>query len=150
VQEQDIDDVAGSPTNLRESLLQGHVHTANQAVRYPFEFTGIVVRGDQIRREIGVPAAALTGDDPHKLIPAYGIYAVEDEIYCNMSAVHTGEYVVPQPDRIAKGMAYIGTRPTVDGMNRKIEINLLDFKDDIYSTTLRVKFLKFIRHDQWF
>lgn len=47
-------------------------------------------------------------------------------------------------------MAYIGTRPTVDGMNRKIEINLLDFKDDIYSKTLRVKFLKFIRHDQWF
>jgi len=35
-------------------------------------------------------------------------------------------------------------------MTRKIEINLLDFQDYIYTKTIRVKFLKFIRHDQWF
>ena len=62
----------------------------------------------------------------------------------------TGDYYEPVPERVAKGMCYIGTRPTIDGMNRKIEVNLLDFNDDLYSKTIRVKFLEFIRHDQWF
>ncbi|PRD47149.1 bifunctional riboflavin kinase/FAD synthetase [Sphingobacterium haloxyli] len=150
IPEQDIEDVAVSSTKIRESLIKGDIEAANKYLGYTFELTGTVVRGDQIGREIGFPTANLNVHEAHKLIPAYGIYAVEVEIYANMSTVHTGEYVAPQPDRIAKGMAYIGTRPTVDGMNRKIEINLLDFKDDIYGTTLRVKFLKFIRHDQWF
>jgi len=150
IPEQDIEDVAVSSTKIRESLIKGDIETANKYLGYPFELTGTVVRGDQIGREIGFPTANLNVHEAHKLIPAYGIYAVEVEIYANMSTVHTGEYIAPQPDRIAKGMAYIGTRPTVDGMNRKIEINLLDFKDDIYSATLRVKFLRFIRHDQWF
>jgi len=75
---------------------------------------------------------------------------VQAEIYPEVPAVRSGEYRFPAPERVAKGMAYIGTRPTIDGMSRKIEINLLDFKDDIYKKTLRVKFLKFIRQDQWF
>ncbi|KGE12782.1 bifunctional riboflavin kinase/FAD synthetase [Sphingobacterium deserti] len=150
IPEQDIEDVAVSSTRIRESLIKGDIETANKYLGYPFELTGTVVRGDQIGREIGFPTANLNVHEAHKLIPAYGIYAVEAEIYPTVPQIETGDYIDPQPERIAKGMAYIGTRPTVDGMNRKIEINLLDFKDDIYTKTLRVKFLKFIRHDQWF
>lgn len=150
IPEQDIEDVAVSSTRIRESLIKGDIETANKYLGYPFELTGTVVRGDQIGREIGFPTANLNIHEAHKLIPAYGIYAVEAEIYPNVPFIQTGDYMEPAPERVAKGMAYIGTRPTVDGMSRKIEINLLDFKDDIYSKTLRVKFLKFIRHDQWF
>lgn len=150
IPEQDIEDVAVSSTKIRESLIKGDIETANKYLGYPFELTGTVVRGDQIGREIGFPTANLNIHEPHKLIPAYGIYAVEVEIYSQLPSVLTGEYIAPQPERIANGMAYIGTRPTVDGINRKIEINLLDFQDDIYTKTLRIKFLKFIRHDQWF
>ncbi|WP_437919775.1 bifunctional riboflavin kinase/FAD synthetase [Sphingobacterium sp. LRF_L2] len=150
IPEQDIEDVAVSSTRIRESLIKGDIETANKYLGYPFELTGSVVRGDQIGREIGFPTANLNVHEAHKLIPAYGIYAVEAEIYPNVPFIQTGDYIPLEPERIAKGMAYIGTRPTVDGMNRKIEINLLDFKDDIYGKTLRVKFLKFIRHDQWF
>lgn len=150
IPEQDIEDVAVSSTKVRESLIKGDIETANKYLGYPFELTGTIVRGDQIGREIGFPTANLNIHEVHKLIPAYGIYAVDVEIYSNIPLIHTGEYVTPQPENIAKGMAYIGTRPTVDGMNRKIEINLLDFRDDIYTKKLRVKFLKFIRHDERF
>jgi len=150
IPEQDIEDVAVSSTRVRESLIKGDIETANKYLGYPFELTGTIIRGDQIGREIGFPTANLNVHESHKLIPAYGIYAVEAEIYPAMPTIRTGDYSHPQPERVAKGMAYIGTRPTIDGMNRKIEINLLDFKDDIYKKTLRVKFLKFIRHDQWF
>lgn len=150
IAEQDIEDVAVSSTRIRESLIKGDIETANKYLGYPFELTGTVIKGDQIGREIGFPTANLNVHESHKLIPAYGIYAVETEIYPNVPSIESGDYIHPEPERVARGMAYIGTRPTVDGMNRKIEINLLDFKDDIYTKTIRVKFLKFIRHDQWF
>ncbi|MGO3107630.1 MAG: bifunctional riboflavin kinase/FAD synthetase, partial [Sphingobacterium sp.] len=150
IPEQDIEDVAVSSTRVRESLIKGDIETANKYLGYNFELTGTVVRGDQIGREIGFPTANLNVLEKHKLIPAYGIYAVEAEIYSNVPSINTGRYNEPQPESIEKGMAYIGTRPTVDGMTRKIEINLLDFEDDIYGKTIRVKFLKFIRHDQWY
>ncbi len=150
IPEQDIEDVAVSSTRIRESLIKGDIDTANKYLGYPFELTGTVIRGDQIGREIGFPTANLHVHESHKLIPAYGIYAVEVEIYPRACDIETGEYFQPEPERIAKGMCYIGTRPTVDGMTRKIEVNLLDFNDDLYSKTIRVKFLSFIRHDQWF
>ncbi|MGJ1204529.1 bifunctional riboflavin kinase/FAD synthetase [Sphingobacterium lactis] len=150
IPEQDIEDVAVSSTRIRESLIKGDITTANKYLGYPFELTGTVIKGDQIGREIGFPTANLHVHESHKLIPAYGIYAVEVEIYPRTTEIVTGDYIQPAPERIAKGMCYIGTRPTVDGMNRKIEVNLLDFNDDLYSKTIRVKFLEFIRHDQWF
>lgn len=150
IPEQDIEDVAVSSTRVRESLIKGDILTANKYLGYPFELTGTVIRGDQIGREIGFPTANLHIHEAHKLIPAYGIYAVEVEIYPRSTEIKTGHYYQPEPERVAQGMCYIGTRPTVDGMNRKIEVNLLDFNDDLYTKTVRVKFLQFIRHDQWF
>ncbi|MDF2517479.1 MAG: riboflavin biosynthesis protein RibF [Sphingobacterium sp.] len=150
IPEQDINDIAVSSTRVREALIKGDIKTANLYLGYPFELTGTVIRGDQIGRTIGFPTANLQVHEPHKLIPAYGIYAVEVYIYDHIQNITTGEYKEEKPISIAKGMGYIGTRPTVDGMNRAIEISLFDFDQDIYGKTLRVKFLHFIRHDERF
>ncbi len=150
IPEQDINDIAVSSTRVREALIKGDIRTANLYLGYPFELTGTVIRGDQIGRTIGFPTANLQVHEPHKLIPAYGIYAVEVHIYNHIQNITTGEYREESPVSIAKGMGYIGTRPTVDGMNRAIEISLFDFDQDIYGKTLRVKFLHFIRHDERF
>ncbi|WP_104382548.1 bifunctional riboflavin kinase/FAD synthetase [Sphingobacterium sp. HMA12] len=150
IPEQDINDIAVSSTRVREALIKGDIKTANLYLGYPFELTGTVIRGDQIGRTIGFPTANLQVHEPHKLIPAYGIYAVEVYIYNHIQNITTGEYKEENPISIAKGMGYIGTRPTVDGMNRAIEISLFDFDQDIYGKTLRVKFLHFIRHDERF
>src|SRR5690606_33090501 len=150
IPEQDIEDVAVSSTRIREPFNKGDIETANTYLGYPRELPGAVARAHQSRRAIAAPPARLNVQEAHNLLPAYGIYAVEAEIYPTVPFIQTGDYIHPEPERIARGMAYIGTRPTVDGMNRKIEINLLDFRDDIYTKTLRIKFLKFIRHDQRF
>jgi riboflavin kinase / FMN adenylyltransferase len=150
IPEQDINDIAVSSTRVREALIKGDIRTANLYLGYPFELTGTVIRGDQIGRTIGFPTANLQVHEPHKLIPAYGIYAVEVYIYNHIQNITTGEYKEESPVSIAKGMGYIGTRPTVDGMNRAIEISLFDFDQDIYGKTIRVKFLHFIRHDERF
>lgn len=148
IPEQDIDDVAVSSTRIREALIKGDIETANKYLGYAFELTGTIVRGDQIGRQIGFPTANLNVHEYHKLIPAYGIYAVEVEIFPRVPSIASGDYINPETIALAKGMCYIGTRPTVDGMSRKIEVNLLDFKDDLYSKTLRIKFRHFIRGDE--
>jgi len=48
------------------------------------------------------------------------------------------------------GMAYIGDRPTINGMSRNIEVNIFDFNKDIYGRMIRMQFLKYLRGDQKF
>jgi riboflavin kinase/FMN adenylyltransferase len=44
-------------------------------------------------------------------------------------------------------MAYIGHRPTINGMTRNIEVNIFDFDQDIYDQTIRMNFHHFVRSD---
>ncbi len=149
IPEQDINDVAVSSTKIREALIKGDIDTANSYLGYPFQLTGKVVRGNQLGRDIGYPTANLQVQEQQKLIPAYGIYAIEASII-EPKEIMTGPYSPNLPDHVVKGMGYIGTRPTVNGVSRSIEVHLFDFHEDIYGKTLRVEFLHFVRHDQWF
>ncbi|HLR50439.1 MAG TPA: bifunctional riboflavin kinase/FAD synthetase [Candidatus Sphingobacterium stercoripullorum] len=151
IPKQDIDDVSISSTRIREALIKGDVETANKYLGYPFQLTGKVTVGDQVGRTIGFPTANLSIAESHKLIPAYGIYAVQVEVIDNLANdVSSGPYQEPEPILKADALAYIGTRPTLDGLNRTIEVHLLDFQGDLYKKTIKVHFLHFIRHDQRF
>jgi riboflavin kinase / FMN adenylyltransferase len=44
-----------------------------------------------------------------------------------------------------KGMMNIGMRPTVDGSERTIEVNIFDFNEDLYGRELRVMIRKWLR-----
>jgi riboflavin kinase/FMN adenylyltransferase len=49
-----------------------------------------------------------------------------------------------------KGMMNIGVRPTVDGTNRMIEVNIFDFDKEIYGDILTVSIRKHLRNEQKF
>lgn len=136
IPEQDIHDVAVSSTKIRQAILSGDIDTANDFLGYPFCLTGKVIKGDQIGRKLGFPTANLFIEETYKLIPADGIYAV------GLTLLNS--------DQQLNGMAYIGHRPTVNGMTRNIEVNIFDFTGDIYGQKIRLNFLKFIREDQKF
>lgn len=129
--EQDINDVAVSSTKIRESLLNGNVALAAAYLGYHFSLTGPVVKGDKIGRTIGYPTANIFIEQPYKLIPSDGIYAV----------------TVEMENEVFKGMAYIGQRPTINGMTRNIEVNIFDFNREIYGQRIKMNFLEFLRHD---
>lgn len=149
IPEQDINDVGVSSTRIREALIKGDMDTANLYLGYPFRLTGRVVRGNQLGREIGFPTANLQVYESHKLIPAYGIYAVRARLIEN-PVIETGEYQPVTSAQNFVGMGYIGNRPTIEGIERSIEVNLFDFQGDLYDQTLQVDFLHFIRPDQRF
>lgn len=131
IKEQDINDVAVSSTKIRQALLQGDVALAAEYLGYPFSIEGRVVKGDKIGRTIGYPTANIFVEETYKLIPSDGIYAV----------------TVKMGDESYRGMAYIGQRPTINGMTRNIEVNIFDFNKEIYGQTIVMTFLQFLRHD---
>ena len=132
IPEQDINDVAVSSTKIRNAILEGDFRIANSYLGHDFTLRGNVSRGDQIGRTIGYPTANIQVPESYKLIPGDGIYAVS-------VLVNNQSY---------KGMLYIGNRPTVNGLNKVIEVNIFDFNADIYDETIEVTFHQYIRGDK--
>lgn len=149
IPEQDVNEVAVSSSRIRKSILNGESDLANQFLGYAFFITGKVIRGDQIGRTLGYPTANLFIEESYKLIPADGIYAVEvgTEMKERRARNIASGTLLPAPRSPLLGMAYIGHRPTINGMTRNIEVNIFDFNQDIYNQTLQVSFHSFIRHD---
>lgn len=149
IPEQDINDVAVSSTKIRAALLAGDVTLAAKYLGYHFSINGPVIKGDKIGRTIGFPTANIFVEETYKLIPGDGIYAVTVEMGKMHGAerMEHGSAMPYAPSSTYKGMAYIGQRPTINGMTRNIEVNIFDFNQEIYGQTIKMNFLKFLRHD---
>ncbi|SFD92715.1 bifunctional riboflavin kinase/FAD synthetase [Spirosoma endophyticum] len=131
---QDIEAVGVSSSKIRAALNEGNIQSANQFLGRPYSLTGTIVKGRQLGRTIGFPTANMQVDDPVKLIPANGVYAVE--------VLYAGQTL--------GGMLNIGFRPTVAGTNQTIETYIFDFDKDIYGEHLTLKFREFLRPEQKF
>lgn len=153
IPEQDINDVAVSSTKIRKALLEGDVALAATYLGYYFSINGPVIKGDKIGRTIGFPTANIFVEETYKLIPSDGIYAVTVEMSSEPGEGNLELENATQPTTqnsqltTYKGMAYIGQRPTINGMTRNIEVNIFDFNREIYGQTITMNFLKFLRHD---
>ncbi|HTE08968.1 MAG TPA: riboflavin kinase, partial [Flavitalea sp.] len=99
---------------------------------------GTVVTGDQRGRTLGYPTANISVGNPEKLLPGNGIYAV------------TASLNPADEQGSLQGMMSIGTRPTFDGVDNRIEVNLFDFQQDIYDKPLKVWVKQFLRPEQKF
>lgn len=131
---QDIKNVGVSSSKIRRSLSNGDIHISNQFLGWEYCLNGKVVKGDQIGRQIGFPTANISIESDLKLIPAGGSYAVR--------VIHDNtDYL---------GMLNIGTRPTVNGSNQTIEVNIFDFDKQIYNDEIRVKMVRLIRKENKF
>ncbi|MCK9161038.1 MAG: bifunctional riboflavin kinase/FAD synthetase, partial [Bacteroidaceae bacterium] len=124
-----------SSSLIRESLLHGQVEQAAVCLGYEYKLEGAVVGGFQVGRTIGFPTANIKVDNPDKLIPEAGVYAVR--VFIEGCSYH--------------GMLYIGYRPTLhNGVNESIEVNIFDFHADIYNCNIRISFVHYVRCDMNF
>jgi riboflavin kinase / FMN adenylyltransferase len=131
---QDIEAMGVSSSKIRAALNAGQVETASRFLGRAYGLSGTVVKGRQLGRTIGFPTANLHIDDPNKLIPANGVYAV----------------TVEQGGQSYRGMTNIGTRPTVGGTTQTIETYIFDFDRDIYGESLTLHFRAWLRPEQKF
>lgn len=129
-----VSDVAAlSSTRVRHSLAVGDVEAAAGVLGRPFRYTGIVVMGDQRGRTLGYPTANLTVPEGHAC-PADGVYA--GWLTCLEKAD-----AEPMPAAIS-----VGTNPTFDGVERRVETYVLDRTDlELYGCRIGVDFITRLR-----
>lgn len=130
-----IDEVTVSSTKIRNAILEGDMVTANAYLGYVFSFTGKVVHGDKRGRTIGFPTANLKLNDPYKILPGTGIYAVKVVI----------------KDITYNAVMSLGYNPTVsDAGELRIEVHIFDLDADLYDQDMTVKVVGRIRGEQKF
>ena len=139
-----LHEVIVSSTKIREALLHADIKEANECLGYDYFFEGKIVQGNQIGRALGYPTANLQMEDEEKLVPGNGIYAVEARIVNRESSMVNKE---THGSQLLQGMMSIGIRPTINGKDRVIEVNIFDFNEDIYGKTLRVYVKHYLREE---
>ena len=126
---------AVSSSVIRQLLTEGMVEMMQEILARPYSLTGKVVQGEHIGHELGFPTANLEVDDPNKMIPAAGVYAV---------------WAVIGSERQA-AMMNIGMRPTFHGKQQTLEVHILNNKvGDMYGQTLTVEFVARLRSERRF
>ncbi|HVN12567.1 MAG TPA: bifunctional riboflavin kinase/FAD synthetase [Kineosporiaceae bacterium] len=121
---------------VRELLVEGDVTAAAGILGRPHRMTGVVVHGDHRGRELGYPTANLARDAIGQ-VPADGVYA--------------GRLLRPSlppgaPDVVLPAAISIGTNPTFDGTQRRVEAYVLDRDDlELYGERVALEFVERLR-----
>ena len=131
IPKQMIENNAVSSTKIRKALFKGEVEIANEYLGRPFCIHGIVIEGDKIGRTMDFPTANIEVGFKQKLIPEEGIFAVKVKIN----------------NTYFKGMLNIGFRPTFGGTQKRIEVHIFDFDQNIYGKEIVVEFYRKIRSE---
>ncbi|MCD6032392.1 MAG: adenylyltransferase, riboflavin kinase [Thermomicrobiales bacterium] len=124
-----------SSSRVRAAVMGGDVAAARRLLGRPFRVTGEVVHGQHLGRVIGFPTA--------NVVPPPGLAPLADGIYAAWGWLP--EETDPRP-----AVAYVGSRPTVDGGARMVETHILDFDGDLYGKTLSTDLLERLRPDERF
>jgi riboflavin kinase/FMN adenylyltransferase len=125
-----------SSTLIREAILKGELDRAEKMLGYHYYLSGTIVEGNHIGRKMGFPTANIHPNDPYKLIPMNGVYAIRAELQGNMY----------------RGMLNIGFRPTIDSSAavKTIEAHLFDVAGDFYDQEVVIHFVHRVRDEMKF
>ena len=131
-------------TLIRECLESGDVEQASRHLGRWFRLRGVVVMGDQRGREMGFPTANLP-------VPAL-LACPEDGVYAGWLFRLDGRdahgELLAQGEAPARWPAAIsvGTNPTFDGVERRVETYVLDRTDlQLYGSKIAVDFVARLR-----
>jgi riboflavin kinase/FMN adenylyltransferase len=126
-----IDNQRVSSTRIRQCLADNDLVAARHLLGRPYSLSGKVAHGRKLGQELGFPTINLRmGRWP---IAAHGIFAV---------------LVKGLDNRVLRGVASIGTRPTVKGVGTILEVHILNFSEQIYGRCVEIELLHKLR-DEW-
>ncbi|HEU0132158.1 MAG TPA: bifunctional riboflavin kinase/FAD synthetase [Mycobacteriales bacterium] len=121
-------DTTISSTYVRACVDGGDVAAASRALGREHRLEGVVVRGDARGRTLGYPTANLH-TAPYAAVPADGVYAA---------------WLVRGGERLPAAVS-VGTTPTFQGRERRVEAFVLDFDGDLYGETVALDFVAALR-----
>ncbi len=122
-----------STTRISDHLAGGYIEEVNLLLGRPYFISGKIIKGRQIGRTIGFPTANV--DYGHYVIPKFGVYVTKIKV----------------KGKTHLGMCNIGFNPTFTSLDKpSLEVNILDFDEDIYDEHATVYFYHMIRPEQKF
>ncbi|MCZ6798547.1 MAG: bifunctional riboflavin kinase/FAD synthetase [Gammaproteobacteria bacterium] len=128
-----IDGARVSSTRIRDCIQSDDFNQAAKLLGRPYTLSGKIAHGKKLGRELGFPTINIKMGD--KTLIVKGIFAVS---------------VKGIDNRVLPGVASIGTRPTVNGVDTILEVFILDFDQDVYGYSVDVEFLHKIRNEEKF
>jgi riboflavin kinase/FMN adenylyltransferase len=121
-----------SSTLIRHAVAEGDFGRVRELSDHPFRFSGVVVEGDHRGRQMGFPTANVPVP-PGMAVPADGVYAG-----------WVSRLDVPSPRWPAA--ISVGTNPTFDGVERRVEAYVLDRDDlELYGVPIGIDFYARLR-----
>ena len=123
-----------SSSLIRKLLVDGKLNLANNYLNRNWSIEGVVKKGRNIGKKIGFPTCNI--DIENYVIARPGVYAVKVNILNN--------------NKILKGIANLGYRPTFNQKKILLEVNIFNFSRNLYNKKLTVEFIKFIRGEKKF
>jgi riboflavin kinase/FMN adenylyltransferase len=130
-----------SSTYIRGRIAEGDVEAAAAALGRPLRVTGVVVEGDKRGRELGFPTANIPAD-PQAAIPLDGVYAGW------LTVLEPAEGAPAYPEPLPAAIS-VGSNPTFDGVDRRVESYVLDRDDlELYGARIAVDFVARLRGSQ--
>jgi riboflavin kinase/FMN adenylyltransferase len=121
-----------SSTRIRQAIHDGNLDEAARMLGRRYAVSGPVIAGDQLGRQLGFPTANIATGNLQ--LPPCGVWVVR----------------VTHEDSTWNGVANLGTRPTVGGGNRQLEVHLFDFSGNLYGQNLEIVFEKHLRPEMKF
>ena len=120
-----------SSSALREKLVEGSIIEVTKMLSRYYEIEGVVEKGFQRGRNLGFPTINI--GLRNTIVPKHGVYAVFIKILSQ------------DKERILKGAASIGSRPTYGDHEPNIEVFIFDFDENLYGEHVCISLVKFIR-----
>lgn len=122
-----------SSSRVRHAIADGELELANELLGHPFTIAGKVEHGEHRGHQLGVPTANVYVSDKY-LLPPDGVYIV----------------TVTLAGKKYEGVANVGDNPTFNIVSRRVEVNILDFDQNIYGEVIQIHFLKKLRDEKKF
>jgi riboflavin kinase/FMN adenylyltransferase len=123
-----------SSTLIRTAIACGDVKTAAEFLGAAYILSGVIVSGQKLGRQLGVPTANLSPIHD-QVIPASGIYAGRASIGSDVYAAAIS----------------VGYRPTIAGAGFAVEAHLLDYGGgDLYGRAIDLEFAERLRDEARF
>jgi riboflavin kinase/FMN adenylyltransferase len=121
-----------SSSLIRKKISLSKINEVNKLLNRNWCVVGKVVKGKKRGRKIGFPTCNINLND--YIVPRLGVYSVIAE---------TNSFR-------KKGIANVGYRPTFNGQNLLLEVNIFGINKNLYNKVIKVDFLKFIRAEKKF
>lgn len=143
-----IDGQVVSSSRVRTLISAGEVAAAARLFARPYRIRGTVVHGQGRGNRLGYPTANIAHIDT--LLPGEGIYAGRAWIGDARSPGVTRSHADSAPEGGITSAVYptamsLGTNPTFDEAEMKVEAFLLDYDGDLYGRPIEIDFLARLR-----